>query len=1205
MAEERGYPIHVSVFLKGIMQDVDINDIPPDKYFMGEDIKLLDKEGQGYVLTNVNGNVYAFSLAENFVPIGFASHKDIMYIISCNKNGLGEGEIGVFPSPDPNNPGKWLLQYSPLRNYSDTRPLKEKTNIFRTDLFNMNPANRVEMIVRDHFDGSANIYFADGVNQLRVANTGFNQRGELTFNLASPTYTDETFTTKVNLILGSKTSLSIHTQTVTTGGNLKYGNYIFFAKYATESFDETYFMAESNPIPVYRGVNNIGSIRGGSAADRSDKKIELLLENVDTSYKYLRLGYIRHFSDYNGIPTYEFGEIFNRYEIDPGSSSLIVSVIGTEGEVFLTEEEMMLKKDTEIIPKSINQLGNRLWGANWKKVQTHDEALRDFAGMVKIGYATTAFPDGPAYQAQSSIYMQYVDHAKYDYIGYFRGEAYPFGMIAELNDGSYSEVYPLNGVDMWNNLAPDYTDGSADKGNKNGIFRFPNALNEKTFGIDGGFGMVYPIGVKFDMEDAWMSVMAANKNNWIRFNVRAIYFVRGDRYKNLKYQGIMIGACAPFLLNSEVMGAENMTSQCSIGGNFLWAPVQQNPSSYSQYRYFQAWHQTGTTWFGLTYAETSNLFWGHRNQFGYYSWPEDFDSPQKWGPIYRGYAPAYSTDADHVGDRAYMTRYFIKPDMYGFYSPDALFNPFNDVAGLQYAWRVGKTITPRTTPTQDNPGIWLHSGDGTAIGNQTAPKWNIAHVYGNFVNQTERIATIENSAMIGEGVLVKPSDTGYYDFINAADELFSNSSNIWHWAGSSRDNIETSRQWYNRSMVMAKYIGLKLDGSDVVGATLQNDDFNLDIVNLYSVNPSVVDIRNLFPNLNAIRYNKISGPILVSDVVAGIKAGSWNQYKNITAWKGDCFLQRTYFKQMYWAGDSLRYYLEDVNWDNTSAMDGEGEGTKSIRMAHGLIMGFVTENAHNIAMRSVDGRNTFFPATDVWPFAVNAYNPENVESLKLNFGYDKALSSNVFLPFDPALPNRDLRYPTRIKYSDPTIPGSYIDSYRSFRVNNYMDFDTNFGPINRLGVVFDRLVSVHEDAIVEHYVNERQVQMSEGQSAILGFGDVLSSASRKMSNFGTQHQWSVVQADSLYGIDWKRQVIWECTLQRSDSGSLFLDARDISKEASIEKWMRDTALLITNNRSDKFNYYADDTMNGEGIVTGHDPQTGDVYFIFHKKTEDV
>jgi hypothetical protein len=108
-----------------------------------------------------------------------------------------------------------------------------------------------------------------------------------------------------------------------------------------------------------------------------------------------------------------------------------------------------------------------------------------------------------------------------------------------------------------------------------------------------------------------------------------------------------------------------------------------------------------------------------------------------------------------------------------------------------------------------------------------------------------------------------------------------------------------------------------------------------------------------------------------------------------------------------------------------------------------------------------------------------------------------------------------------------------------------------------------------------------------------------------MATFGTQHKWSVIEGDTLYGVDWKRQVIWMVDLQRSTTGSRYLEAKDITKELYVKKWMRDTALVISGGDYDVTKKYADDTMNGDGIVTGYDPDTGDVYFIFHKRTENI
>lgn len=1215
MAEQNQDPMHVNVFLKGMMQDIDINDIPADKYLIGEDIKLMDKLGQGYVLTNVDGNTYAFSLTLNFVPLGYVEHKDIMYIISCNKNGLGEGEVGSFPSFDKET-GKWVLEYAPLRNYSDNRVGKEKENNFKTDLFNMNPKNRVEVIAKDHFDGSVDLYFADGENQLRVVNTGFTQDGTETFT-AVP-YTNYTFETKVNLVLGSRTSSQISLNNVTTGGSLKYGTYIFFIKYMTESFDQTYFVAESKPVPVFKGVNTIGSVRGGSASLNSDKKITLTISNTDQSYKYIKIGYIRHFSDFNGVVTYQFGEINNRYEVDQNNTTMNIDIIGTEGEVYLTEEEILLKKDTEIIPQTINQLANRLFGANWKKVKTHNDALTRFAKLIKIGYNELMHVDDEGYALTNGTHVsknQYSYYVNYAFIDYFRGETYPFGIVAELNDGSFSETYPLNGVDMWNkvnNDNPNYDPSGSDKGNYDGIFRFPNTTKLPTIVSPW---TIRKLGVKFTTEDAWMSIMAANENNWIRFNVRAIYFVRGDRSKNLKYQGLMIGACAPFL--DDPNNLFDLTKQCSLNEEQLnFDQDVPGPEWSDQYSYFQRRYPFST----VPYWASNDSFWGNTfsndiSQFPSTQWDSRFPPAERWGPIYRGYAPMYYSrivDGD-IYDRSYVSRFFLKPDKYCFYSPDVLFNAFNDVSDLNYCWRVGKTINPRSSgvTTDNNSGLWNHADLPTnlGVGNKIFPRVYRAFMGGSFITSADRLTDIQDKIMVGENGIVKPADNGYNSFINGSDEPFSNELNTWVYCGSSEYESPDHDRYFTRSMVMAKYIGLDFNAKDMTAGSLLLEDWNLDIVNLYSTNPTQVVITNLFPNLNTIRYRKISEPILISRICEDIIAGATTGIsKQSICWQGDCFLQRTSFKQMYWAGASANYYYDPnlTEWNKTTLMDNTEETIYGKHVGHGMLFSIVTENAHNIAMRSDDPPNSFFPAEDVLPFTIEAYNTENVESFKLNYGYDQSLSNNMFLAYDPALPDKDLQYMTRIKYSDVTIPGSYIDSYRSFKILNYVDYNSNFGPIKRLCVVFDKLIAIQENAIIELYTNERQTQMGvEGQSAILGYGDVLSPNFRKMSNFGTQHKWSVVQADTLFGVDWKRQIIWEVGTQRSGSGTLFMDAMDITKESFIEKWMRETALSISNNRSDKFNSYGDDTLSGEGIVSGYDLKTKDVYFIFHKKTENI
>ena len=228
MPAQGNNPEQVNIFVKGIIQDIDIGNVPSDKYLTAWDIKLMDKEGQGFVLTNIDGSEIAFTLpslisGKNFIPLGWVQHKNIIYIISCSDDDLGTGEIGSFPSVNPVS-GKFTAEYRALNNYmvKDINGVYQRSGM-RSDLFHFNTAYMLDVQAKDHYDGSVDIYIADGLNPLRVINTGFNQEG-----LANTTvYNDETFETNVNLALSSKSILNVSSFSITTGGVFKYGNYIF------------------------------------------------------------------------------------------------------------------------------------------------------------------------------------------------------------------------------------------------------------------------------------------------------------------------------------------------------------------------------------------------------------------------------------------------------------------------------------------------------------------------------------------------------------------------------------------------------------------------------------------------------------------------------------------------------------------------------------------------------------------------------------------------------------------------------------------------------------------------------------------------------------------------------------------------------------------------------------------------------------------
>ena len=1024
---------------------------------------------------------------------------------------------------------------------------------------------------------SVDLYLADGNSQIKVINSGFDQDG----NVAGIQYSSSDLGSKINLVLSSTTSMEANIFSVSSGGGLKSGNYIFFMRYVTENLDTTSFIAESDPIPIYKGSDSVGSVLGKDASEVTDKLVTLTLKKIDLTYTYVQVAYQRYYSDFNGILTSEFGIINTYFKIDSSNEQIIIS--GTEGEQLLTEDELELKPQTEIIPKDITSMAGRLWGVNWKSEVTHNDALTNFAKLIKIGYVEKDLLDKKWDPSDTPSYGQYKSYSNYNYISYFRGETYPFAVIYELTNGLLTESYPMNGVDMWDNITPDYTEGSPDKGNYDGIYRFPSTLKSNI----QKSGYVTVLGVNFNTESAFLSIMGANVNNWIRFNVRAIYFVRGDRNKNLLFQGLMINACSQ---NSSSVKYPMSERVAILGQNFRVG--QDDPSIATGYDYAQA---------DYTF-DTVDQFWGSKSN-NYNQWTKT--DPLAYTPIYRGYVPMTHKQGTGVDMHALnsITRVFSYPDKYAFYSPDLLFNEVNDIGDANYVMRVGKTVLKTTDPgyvANSNPGIWVHRDEpSTFYYNLFSPAWRIADIDTLSLYETTilKTASIDTKVMIGEGGLIKPGNSGYSNFINAADEPYTSIENSWFWDGND-DLYGDYHQWANRSFITAKYLGIDFDNVDFT-SSLQNDDFNLDIVNIFKSDPSSIDINNQFSNLNAVHYKKISIPINVGDVVTAIVSGSWDNYKSINSYRGDCFVQRFYFRQIEWGGSQYLYGAGDASWDSIEVVDNE-INPYPVKYAFGLVIGMVVESSINSAMRSTD-ENYFYPYKDM-DWIVSPY-PGYKEAFLYNKGYGASLSSNSFPVHDPLIPEGNNKYIVRVRYSDENIPGALTDAYRVFRYSNYKDFDSGLGEMITIDTIFDRLITIQEDSINEHYVNER-LQTAEGQGSVYGYGDALSKSFNQLAEYGSQHKFSIVKADTgLYGVDWKRSIIWNVIAKTSQTGKTSLAVENLTESQMISKWMKDILNVIGSGYTDKTNIYGNDTLNGEGIVSGYDYDLGDMYFTFLHRTD--
>lgn len=522
-------PEHKNIFTKGVNVDLAPSAIGQQFATGGVNIRLEERGGKTFVVANIDGNQVQFQVTPGFVPFGSVSYGGITFIFSHNPV-TGEGEVGSYPSPKPPGIGGFDRVYSPLQNWNAA--LNPATGIsrqpFRTKLFNFDCPFQVEAEARLDYDGSVNIYFADWKNPLRRVNSGF--------HVATGSFTNRMLWTgnwnaMVN-VMGSPSIMPEWTDVrVTDGGALKAGNYFVYPVLVTENLDETPTCLGPGPIQVARDLLQSGVLIDGAASSTDTQKaIEIDFTNIDPGYKYLRVIVSRYFDD-----SFEIFQLAQFFPITPGSTTLTVRINGDEERVDKTIADIVEKRSDVIVPRTITQLQNILWGGNWKSDFMPYDDMKTLAVNITAKPADAAqmdeIPDWSIIVGGDPTgAFQYKDYRRtLSKVGYFRGEAYAFGIVFVNSNGTHSQPIPVTGYDAW--FDPSGTSSS----NNRGILRMPSNMNPgysfQAPSVQSGENMrrLRVLGVKFDhggmAAPAWLSRMVG------------FYFVRAERKPDLIYQG--------------------------------------------------------------------------------------------------------------------------------------------------------------------------------------------------------------------------------------------------------------------------------------------------------------------------------------------------------------------------------------------------------------------------------------------------------------------------------------------------------------------------------------------------------------------------------------------------------------------------------------------------------------------------------------------
>lgn len=234
------------------------------------------------------------------------------------------------------------------------------------------------------------------------------------------------------------------------------------------------------------------------------------------------------------------------------------------------------------------------------------------------------------------------------------------------------------------------------------------------------------------------------------------------------------------------------------------------------------------------------------------------------------------------------------------------------------------------------------------------------------------------------------------------------------------------------------------------------------------------------------------------------------------------------------------------------------------------------------------------------------YNYLGVARLE-GFSYNKGYSSEGVQFAYPALPIDaffEQRFKTRIRFAGQKIINEYIDSFRTFLINDYKDLSGTFGEINNLKTKDDRTIVWQNKAVATVPILERQIiASSSGQPTTLGTGGVVDRYDLISDFYGNQHQWSVVETE--YGFAWfdmRRKAV------------MMLDAglQEISAIEGLKGFFSEVFLEVIGNTSPSTNLLNDPAsaitqdrpLIGNGITSAYDPKFKYTYLVFKFKTRE-
>lgn len=984
--------------------------------------------------------------------------------------------IPIASNPDTSitNLNKFIVEY-----------YKNELVDFTTKDLKLDINHPVDIEIQESYDGSVNLILNDDLNYPRIINSRFTPLEDKRYKIVDRSgnndtniYDEESLEGEINLYKTIDRIPILKFKEVSSGGNLKVGNYVFYFKYVDSDGNETDFVAESGIVSILIGnINEPYSTRGSLNDTNAFKLVRFVLQNIDTSYDYVSVYYTRSTGDYNKTELTKAYKIETNFLVTNSTSTIVITGLEQTKEISL--DDINITYNIINSAKSQAQVQNRLFFGNINKAtipyqELADLSLRIYPSIVtdqSIGYVNENYIDISKNSSENN-FEYYNPNNIYYRVGYWE-DIYRFGIVYILNDFTLSPVFNIRGIDLskgspeeidvYNNNSDEKTRNYIES-DENGFIRSGISKLDNTLGIvrvsKGDTNTmfksdnIYPLGISFKFQN--IEGDASVKEELQKYT-KGFFFVRQKRIPTVYCQGFVIG--------------QDLESHLPI-----------IPTELSNNR--------------LLYTTESFI-----------------DSELL---LTNDYKSRIRTISSATPNAAIIPEAELNSELYS-----QLF------AGSRFNIRTSsfRSINRFFSKGQDRYYYLEGYTDNSTEG--VTPDVVLTYIDDNI--QLKYSGSNDYSSRAGE------SETAYKVSYLESENKTKNANNLLRGAWSS-------------------YVGI--EGLNTIG--------------------TFFDV--MIPGYNEIymqdyfkaRASSYSPYYPICDRT------SWDilDEETITCYRGDCFIGNFTHRMCRNFQDPespTNDIIVDPNtWKNNysgyedgaldlekAALINRGD-VNAVQIGHWIT--FKCMSNINFASRAEDYSNpsevalnghprTFYPASNL------NYSGEYKipESTSVNIGLSSTTSDkyNFILPDVPYIKNE---FSNRIMYSDIHITDAFKNSYRTFQLNNYRDYNKEYGFITSIVEWYGNLIVVFERGVGLVTVNER-VQTGDGAGGpvYLNSLNVLPERPMLLSKlYGSQWKDSIMKTDRyVYGVDTTAKKIWRT------NGQTF----EVISDFKIQKYLNDNITL--------------------------------------------